>query len=171
MRSRGAGGQVSPLHVPVYQFRRLTYSTSTRPNQLSGSPTFLPVSQSRCRIHVVSTKIGIGHGRFSEPVCQRGNIKKRSRGRGRVGGVRLKEPVGGIKSGHTISPRSADRSGWILKADVQDRITDHRINVSWGNIGEIVDGEGFINIINDLRRDFRDRRLDNLMEGEDDIDE
>lgn len=43
--------------------------------------------------------------------------------------------------------------------------------MSWGNIGEIVDGEGFINIINDLRRDFRDRRLDNLMEGEDDIDE
>lgn len=131
----------------------------------------LPVSQSRCKIHVANIKIGIGHGRFSEPVCQRENIKKRSRERGRVDAVRSKELVGGIKSGHTISPRSADRSGSVITADVQDRITDHRINVSWGNIGEIVDGEGFINIINDLRRDFRDRRLDNLMEGEDDIDE
>ena len=50
-------------------------------------------------------------------------------------------------------------------------MTDHRINTSWGNIGEIVDGEGFINIVDDLKQDFNNRRLDALLAGEDDIDE
>lgn len=50
-------------------------------------------------------------------------------------------------------------------------MTDHRINVSWGNIGDITDGEGFIRIVDELKQDFRDRRLDALLAGEEDIDE
>lgn len=53
----------------------------------------------------------------------------------------------------------------------QDRVTDHRINSSWGNIDDIVDGEGFTGIVDALKQDFRDRRLDALMAGEEDIEE
>ena len=43
--------------------------------------------------------------------------------------------------------------------------------MSWGNIGNIVDADGFIGIVDELKRDFQERRLDTLMAGEDDIDE
>jgi peptide chain release factor 1 len=51
----------------------------------------------------------------------------------------------------------------------QDRMTDHRIGYSANGLGEILNGEGFVSVVEAMKQDFAARRIEALLQGEEDL--
>ncbi|WVQ76247.1 peptide chain release factor 1 [Cryptococcus sp. DSM 104548] len=67
--------------------------------------------------------------------------------------------------------KGADRSDKIRTYNFnQDRLTDHRFGFSIIGLQNILDGEGLEEVIMKMKDDFRERRLEALLKGEEDLD-
>lgn len=53
---------------------------------------------------------------------------------------------------------------------MKDRTTDHRVGFSVIGMGKIMEGEGLGQVLSALQHDFANRRLQSLLDGEDDLD-
>lgn len=51
----------------------------------------------------------------------------------------------------------------------QDRVTDHRIGFSSNGLTDILSGEGFGVMVEAMKKDFAERRLEALLQGEEDL--
>jgi protein subunit release factor A len=51
----------------------------------------------------------------------------------------------------------------------QDRVTDHRVGLTVGNVGRVLDG-GLAQIMAALDEDFASRRVKSILAGEGDLD-
>lgn len=51
----------------------------------------------------------------------------------------------------------------------QDRITDHRIGFTTNGLGGIMAGDNFKVLVDAMKQDFADRRLQSLLDGEEDL--
>lgn len=51
----------------------------------------------------------------------------------------------------------------------QDRMTDHRIGYTTNGLGEILSGENFGSVVDAMKNDFAERRIEALLQGEEDL--
>ncbi|OCF45153.1 peptide chain release factor 1 [Kwoniella heveanensis CBS 569] len=67
--------------------------------------------------------------------------------------------------------KGADRSDKIRTYNFnQDRLTDHRFGFTLTGLQHILDGDGLEDVIALMKRDLQERRLESLLQGEEDID-
>jgi peptide chain release factor 1 len=81
------------------------------------------------------------------------------------------EEVEAKRASRRSQVKGADRSDKIRTYNFpQDRLTDHRIGLSITGLGHVMDGEGLVAVVDALKSDFAERRLEALLQGEDDLD-
>ncbi|KAK4688876.1 peptide chain release factor 1, partial [Tremellales sp. Uapishka_1] len=67
--------------------------------------------------------------------------------------------------------KGADRSDKVRTYNFpQDRLSDHRIGLTLTGLQSIMDGDGLDMVIDELKNDLESRRMECLMQGEEDID-
>lgn len=81
------------------------------------------------------------------------------------------EEVEAKRASRRSQVKGADRSDKIRTYNFpQDRLTDHRIGLSITGLGHVMDGEGLAAVVDALKSDFAERRLEALLQGEEDLD-
>lgn len=48
-------------------------------------------------------------------------------------------------------------------------MTDHRIGYTANGLGEILNGDGFVTVVDAMKHDFAERRIESLLQGEEDL--
>lgn len=48
-------------------------------------------------------------------------------------------------------------------------MTDHRIGYTANGLSDILSGEGFVSVVDAMKQDFAERRIEALLQGEEDL--
>lgn len=90
--------------------------------------------------------------------------------RARLAEKRNEEQVALRREARQQEVNTADRSERIRSYQMtQDRVTDHRVGLTVGNVGGVLDG-GLAQIMAALDEDFASRRVKSILAGEGDLD-
>ena len=90
--------------------------------------------------------------------------------RARLAAKKNEEEVAAKREARQQEVNTADRSERIRSYQLnQDRVTDHRVGLTVGNVSGILDG-GLEAIIAALDDDFASRRIASILQGEGDLD-
>lgn len=92
--------------------------------------------------------------------------------RARLSELKHNQEIEDRRASRQSQVKSADRSDKIRTYNFpQDRLTDHRIGLNRTGLKGILEGEDLDLVIDALREDFNSRRLQSILQGEDDFDE
>ncbi|ORY23638.1 hypothetical protein BCR39DRAFT_473026, partial [Naematelia encephala] len=92
--------------------------------------------------------------------------------RSRLAAVRDSEAAELKRRNRKSQVKTGDRSEKIRTYNFpQDRITDHRVNMSVSQIEQVMQGDGLEVIHEALARDLMEKRLEALLAGDEDFDE
>ncbi|WWC66774.1 uncharacterized protein I206_100679 [Kwoniella pini CBS 10737] len=91
--------------------------------------------------------------------------------RARLSEKKHNEEVEARRASRRDQVKGADRSDKIRTYNFnQDRLTDHRFGFTITGLQNILDGDGLEEVILMMKRDLQERRLEALLQGEEDID-
>ncbi|WVQ93750.1 peptide chain release factor 1 [Kwoniella sp. CBS 9459] len=91
--------------------------------------------------------------------------------RARLSEKKHNEEVEARRASRRDQVKGADRSDKIRTYNFnQDRLTDHRFGFTLTGLQHILDGDGLEDVIALMKRDLQERRLESLLQGEEDID-
>ncbi|WVW81883.1 peptide chain release factor 1 [Kwoniella bestiolae CBS 10118] len=91
--------------------------------------------------------------------------------RARLSEKKHNEEVEARRASRRDQVKGADRSDKIRTYNFnQDRLTDHRCGFTITGLQNILDGDGLEDVITMMKRDLQERRLEALLQGEEDID-
>ncbi|WVQ80265.1 hypothetical protein IAT38_002370 [Cryptococcus sp. DSM 104549] len=91
--------------------------------------------------------------------------------RARLSEKKHNEEVERRRAGRRDKVKGADFSDKIRTYNFnQDRLTDHRYGISVNGLQNILDGEGLEHVLAMIKKDFRERRIESLLEGDEDLD-
>ncbi|WVR03514.1 peptide chain release factor 1 [Kwoniella sp. DSM 27419] len=91
--------------------------------------------------------------------------------RARLSEKKHNEEVEARRASRRDQVKGADRSDKIRTYNFnQDRMTDHRFGFTLTGLQNILDGNGLEDVITLMKRDLQERRLESLLQGEEDLD-
>nr|KIR87942.1 peptide chain release factor 1 [Cryptococcus tetragattii IND107] len=91
--------------------------------------------------------------------------------RARLSEKKHNEEVEARRASRRDQVKGADRSDKIRTYNFnQDRLTDHRFGITLTGLQRVLDGEGLEDVIAMMKKDVDERRLEALLEGEEDLD-
>ncbi|KAK8845521.1 peptide chain release factor 1 [Kwoniella newhampshirensis] len=91
--------------------------------------------------------------------------------RARLSEKKHNEDVEARRASRRSQVKGADRSDKIRTYNFnQDRLTDHRFGFSIIGLQNVLDGDGLEDVITMMKKDLMERRLESLLQGEEDID-
>ncbi|OCF59567.1 peptide chain release factor 1 [Kwoniella mangroviensis CBS 10435] len=91
--------------------------------------------------------------------------------RARLSEKKHNEEVEARRASRRDQVKGADRSDKIRTYNFnQDRLTDHRFGFTITGLQNVLDGDGLEDVITMMKRDLQERRLETLLQGEEDID-
>ncbi|WWD09010.1 peptide chain release factor 1 [Kwoniella europaea PYCC6329] len=90
--------------------------------------------------------------------------------RARLSEKKHNEEVEARRASRRDQVKGADRSDKIRTYNFnQDRLTDHRFGFTITGLQNVLDGDGLEDVITMMKRDLQERRLETLLQGEEDI--